>query len=325
MFKSRKVKIISGFLISIGLIIYLFKKIEVSSVQNALLTFNYLTILFLLVIFVVGMLFRTLRWQSLISYREVIYLWVIFKALAIGYMVNNLLPAKVGELARMEYLKRKKGTGRSFLLGTIFMERILDVLLVLLIFAFSLVFSQEGRNIFLHNKWIFLLILLLVALSIFVMLRPGNIIRLLKFLPEKIRLTIEKIVCSFTESILFVTNRTLFYRVILYSVLIWVLTLLTSFLILQGLHVFLPFYGYFFVVAVGVLGLIIPSTSGGIGVFHAIATAALVLLGVSPDKALAYAIIAHAFDFFPNVIIGLVVTTYEGVTIKNLYAIRVAE
>jgi uncharacterized membrane protein YbhN (UPF0104 family) len=104
--------------------------------------------------------------------------------------------------------------------------------------------------------------------------------------------------------------------------IIWMLTLFTSFLILQGLNLYLPFYGYFFVVAVGVLGLVIPSTSGGIGVFHAMATAALVLLGVAPEKALAYAIIAHAFDFIPNVFIGLVIFVHEGLTFKNLSVAR---
>jgi uncharacterized membrane protein YbhN (UPF0104 family) len=66
----------------------------------------------------------------------------------------------------------------------------------------------------------------------------------------------------------------------------------------------LPFYAYFFIIAAGILGMIIPSTSGGIGVHHAIATGSLLTFGVEPTKALSFSIIAHAFDFFPSVILG---------------------
>jgi glycosyltransferase 2 family protein len=317
---KKRLKILLGLIISIGLIIYLLHKIDIRSVKQSLLSFNYLTIILFLFVFVAGMLSRSLRWQNLIRSKENLPLFFVFKALSIGYMINNLLPAKVGEFARMEYIKRKKGISRSFLLGTIFMERFIDVILVLFIFGISLAFSQAGRAVFIQNKWTFIALLLLVIIVVLFLSRPVNFFRLLAFFPKKAKLTIEKVLLSFTESIHFISNRNLLIRVSFYSMIIWMLTLFTSYLILRGLNVYLPFYGYFFVVAVGVLGLVIPSTSGGIGVFHAIATAALVLLGVTPEKALAYAIIAHAFDFIPNVFIGLAIFVYEGLTFKNLYA-----
>ena len=311
-----------GLIISIGLIVYLLIKIDIHSVKQSLLSFNYLTIILLLIVFLVGMLSRSFRWQNLIRSKEHLPLFFVFKALSIGYMINNILPAKVGELARMEYIKRKKGISRSFLLGTIFMERLIDLILVLFIFAISLAFSQAGRAVFISNKWTFIIFLLMVIIAVYFLSRPVNFFRLLAFFPNKAKSYIEKVLLSFTESIHFISKRNLFIWVSFYSMIIWMLTLFSSFLILRGLNVYLPFYGYFFVVAVGVLGLVIPSTSGGIGVFHAMATAALVLLGVTPEKALTYAIIAHAFDFIPNVFIGLAIFVYEGLTIKNLSVAR---
>lgn len=319
---NYRTKIVIGIIFSVLLIFYLFYKIDFDSVVQSIIKFNAWVLLILLAVYITGMFLRTYRWQLLISQREDLSKRLIFKALAIGYMVNNILPAKIGELARMEYLKRKKNIGRSFLLGTIFIERLIDLILVLLIFSFSLLFSVSGRTMFLQNKWIFLVIFILIVLSFFLMLRPGNLIKVLSFLPVKIRLYLEKVIRSFTESVHFVQDRKLFFRISLQSLFIWFLTLFTSYLILSGLNVSLPFYGYFFLVAVGVLGLIIPSTSGGIGVFHAIATAALVLLGVQPDKALAYAIIAHAFDFIPNIIIGFAVTILEGMSFKSLTSVK---
>jgi uncharacterized protein (TIRG00374 family) len=322
---NKSIKIALGLIFSISLVFYLFYKIDFTSVIQTILKFNAWVLLILLAVYIVGMGLRTSRWQLLIGQHVHLSLLLVFKAMAIGYMINNLLPAKIGELVRMEYIKRKKGIGRGFLLGTIFIERLIDIILVLIIFVFSLVFSQTGRMVFLHNKRIFLIIVILIVLSIYIMLRLRIILHLLTFLPEKLRVYLEKIGRSFSDSIHFVTNSNLLIWVSLNSLFIWFLTLLSSYLILRGLNVFLPFYGYFFLVAVGVLGLVIPSTSGGIGVFHVIATGALVLLGIEPSKALAYAIIAHAFDFFPNVIIGLIVTTYEGLTLKKLSSIQTAE
>jgi uncharacterized protein (TIRG00374 family) len=319
---NNRTKIAIGIILSFLLIFYLFYKIDFNSVVQSIIKFNAWVLLILLTVYIAGMFLRTYRWQLLITQREDLNKWLVFKALAIGYMVNNLLPARIGELARMEYLKRKKNIARSFLLGTIYIERIIDLILVLLIFSFSLIFSQSGRTMFLQNKWIFLAIFILIMSSFFLMLSPGNLIKMLSFLPVKVRFYIEKFFHSFSESIYFVKDRNLFFRISLQSLFIWFLTLLTSYLILSGLNVSLPFYGYFFLVAVGVLGLIIPSTSGGIGVFHAIATAALVLMGVQPDKALAYAIIAHAFDFIPNIIIGLAVTIIEGISFKSLTSVK---
>ncbi len=322
---SSRIKPLIGILISILLVYYLLNKIEFSTVVETLKTFNLYFIAVLSIVFVFGMIIRALRWQCLIKYKKEISLNIIFRANSIGYMMNNLLPAKAGELVRMEYLKRKTATGRSFLLGTIFIERLLDVLLVVLIFAISLVFSQTGRDVFMDNKEMFFLVLIVFAISIFFMLRPGNIISLVSIMPLKIRNKLEEIIKSFSDSIKFINNPVFFFKVVSYSIMIWGLTLLTSYIILLGLDVSLPFYGYFFLVAVGVFGLVIPSTSGNIGVYHAIATAALALLGVAPEKALAYAIIAHAMDFFPNIALGLLVSLYEGFSMKSLSILNSAK
>jgi glycosyltransferase 2 family protein len=241
----------------------------------------------------------------------------VFKALSIGYMINNLLPAKVGELARMEYIKRKKNISRSFLLGTIFIERLIDLVIVFLFLLVSFVFSDLAKSLSKINISIIGIILFFIALSVFFLSSPEFTLKLTSFLPAKINGFIKKYIYSFTESRKFINNKNVLVRIVIQSVIIWSLTLLSSFLILKGLKVYLPFYGYFFLIAVGVLGLVIPSTSGGIGVFHAIATAALVMLGVKTEIALAYAIISHALDFLPNVFVGLIISFYEGFSIRN--------
>jgi glycosyltransferase 2 family protein len=280
-------------------------------VKNVLWEFNTKVLFVLLIIFIAGMILRSKRWQLLIRQREKIDNKLVFKALVYGYMINNLLPAKVGELARAEYLKRKKGISRSFILGTIFIERLSDLSIVMILFAFSLLFSKTSQAVFIHNQWIIYLLALGMVLSVYFMFRPRFINRLIGLFPKKIKPRLEQIIISFTESIQFVNNRRLLTGVSFLTVLIWGLTLSSSYSILWGLGVTLPIHAYFFLITAGVFGMVIPSTSGGIGVYHAISTAALLLFNVAPEKALAFAIISHAFDFFPNIILGVILFVRE--------------
>lgn len=315
---NKKLKIAIGLIISISLIIYLFYNIEFNSVKNALLTFNRNVLIILALIYVVGIVLRSIRWQLLIKQRKTIVGVLIFKALVIGYMVNNLLPAKVGELARVEYLKQKENIGRSYLLGSVFIERLLDIIIVIIIFVSSLLFSKTSKEVFSYNQWIIYLLAGVIILFVYFMLKPQIIKWFIKFLPNKQKKRFEQIVSSFTKAINFINNKRLLSGISFLSILIWGLTLLSVYLILWGLKVTLPFYAYFFVIAAGVLGVIIPSTSGGIGVYHAISTGALLLFNVVPEKALAYSIIAHAFDFFPNIVLGLGILFNESINFNKV-------
>jgi uncharacterized protein (TIRG00374 family) len=150
------------------------------------------------------------------------------------------------------------------------------------------------------------------------MLWPKFITWFVNFLPESGRLKIEKIVFSFTDAMKFVKNKKMLAGVGLFSFMIWGLTLLSTYSILWGLDVILPVYAYLFIIAAGVFGMVIPSTSGGIGVYHAISTAALLLFRVVPEKALAFAIISHAFDFFPNIILGIILFVKENTSVVSI-------
>jgi uncharacterized membrane protein YbhN (UPF0104 family) len=86
------------------------------------------------------------------------------------------------------------------------------------------------------------------------------------------------------------------------SIIIWSITLVMFFIIMKDLSISIPFYAYFFIVSAGTFGMIIPSTSANVGVYHAVAMGSLMLFMVPKEQALSFAIIAHAFDFFPNII-----------------------
>jgi uncharacterized protein (TIRG00374 family) len=315
---NKHLKIALGLIISISLIFFLFYKIDLKNVENVLWRFNTKVLFVLFLVYISGMFLRSIRWRLLINQREQIKGVIVFKALVIVYMINNLLPAKVGELARAEYLKRKKSISRSFLFGTIFIERMWDLSMVMILFAFSLLFSKTSRDVFMHNQWIMYLMAGVILLSIYFMLRPKFITWIVKYFPERVKSRIEQIIFSFTDAMHFINNKRSLICVGFLSFVIWGLTLLSAYSILWGLGIVLPIHAYLFLIAAGVFGMVIPSTSGGIGVYHAVTTAALLLFNVAPEKALAFAIIAHAFDFFPNIIFGFVILATDRISLRYL-------
>lgn len=301
-----KTKIFLGIILSLSLIVFLLIKVDIHEVFNVLENFNIYILFLLLLLYFVSMTIRCIRWQLLINQQGSIPFSNVLKALLIGYMINNLIPAKVGELARVEYLKQKDGFNRSFILGTVIIERFIDLILVIIILLLSVMFSQTVKKIFISNQWIIYFILLFCFIVVYLMLQPSILFYLIKIMPAKLKEKYKTVISSLSSAIDFIKDIKLLAKISLMTFLIWSLTILSSFIILYGLNILLPFYAYFFIVAAGVLGFIIPSTSGSIGVYHAIATGVVMIFMVESEKALTYAIISHAYDFFPNILFGSV-------------------
>ncbi|GAB6041986.1 lysylphosphatidylglycerol synthase transmembrane domain-containing protein [Endothiovibrio diazotrophicus] len=98
----------------------------------------------------VAMALRTARWQQLLrQLQPEIRTGAVAETLLLGYAVNNLLPARLGELFRADYAKRRFAMPRSTVLGTIVLERVLDGVTVVLFLAggLLLVGSAEAQRL----------------------------------------------------------------------------------------------------------------------------------------------------------------------------------
>src|ERR1700674_3151212 len=74
---------------------------------------------------------RAVRWKVLLAYAPSVNLRSLYTSMMIGYMANNILPARMGELVRIQVLARKSGVRRSLSAATIILERITDALVLL--------------------------------------------------------------------------------------------------------------------------------------------------------------------------------------------------
>lgn len=81
---------------------------------------------------------RAVRWRALLAREVKLPFRQVLRALVVGYAVNNIVPARLGELFRADFLSREYGVTRSGALGSIVVERLLDALLVVLLFGVGL-------------------------------------------------------------------------------------------------------------------------------------------------------------------------------------------
>lgn len=311
MTRNKRVSIIAGLLISLlatAGIVYL---VDVHKVWQNLQKISWEIVLLSLFVFFLGMFLRALRWFIIISIRETVPFYTVFKGLVYGYMLNQLLPAKIGEVARAEYITRISKPGRSFLLGTIAVERIFDLVVIMLFLCISVVFSKTIMSK-IQAQWLSVVFVFISLITLIYLLRNVYLLKKISVIfPTRVSSFIDRVLDNLGKSFdIFKSIRSLF-KVFFLSLFIWLLTCFIFFLIIQDLDINVPFYAYFFIVSAGTFGMIIPSTTANVGVYHAVAMGALMIFMVPKDQALSFAIIAHGLDFLPNVLLGGVVFFYE--------------
>jgi glycosyltransferase 2 family protein len=301
---KQKIKIVIGILFSIAAIIIIVLLVDMREVWENLKKLSLPVVATVLSLYMINMLLRTLRWKLIIAQKTDIKFNLVFKALIYGYTLNQLLPLKMGEIGRAEYLTRQSGESRSFLLGTIVVERIMDMFIILMFFGFSVLFSETVLNNLTSNLFSVIFFIAAFLGGLFLFFNLGIVKKLTKRLPLKAEKFVDHVIDNLIQSVSLFSSYTKVIIILLLSLLVWGLTCFSFYLIIKDLNISVPFYAYFFIVSAGTMGMIIPATSANIGVYHAVAMGALMIFMVTKTQALAFAIIAHAFDFFPAVLLG---------------------
>jgi uncharacterized protein (TIRG00374 family) len=301
---KKRISIAIGLIISVIAAVVIVRQVDLTVVWKNVIGLSSTTLIVLLLIYLVNMLARAIRWKLIIKHRYNEKVSRVFDALSYGYMLNQILPAKIGEVARAEYLCRKSKNSRSYILGTIAVERVFDLIVIVMFLGVSVLFSETIQDIF-NSKWISIILIIAGLFGVIVFLRNLYLLKKITVIfPEKVRTFFDRIVDNIAQSFKVFDSFKQVLIILGMSFGIWLLTSLMFFLIIKEIGIDVPGYAYFFIVSAGTFGMIIPSTSANVGVYHAVAMGALLVFMVPKEQALSFAIIAHAFDFFPALLLG---------------------
>jgi uncharacterized protein (TIRG00374 family) len=308
-FNTKNIIGLIGIVVSIVLIVYLFKRFDFDKVVALLIKVNILYILLLGIIYLSVFPLLTLRWKlMLVNHSTTIRFRDLFNSIVIGYVGNNIIPARGGELLRMEFANRKFTIDRITLLSSILMEKILDGTALIFILFICTYFIDESLQSTWIKDLIFLanLIFLLTILFLFLVRLFGQRILLFFTSTDKWVLMIKNNMSKIYAAIEFIRFDLNSLYILLLSICIWFLEGLMFVVAIRALDIEInSFLVGFFALCVVNFGTVIPSSPGFIGVFQGFTLIALSVFGVSENKALAVGLLINFAQYVTVMFLGI--------------------
>ena len=262
------------------------------------------------------------RWRLLLSGVAGLRVRDTFAFILIGYLANTVLPLRLGDLARASLIGRKKELGISRALGSIAIERLMDVLmLVALALALMRVLEipapiQAGLTGMVAAGLVGLVGLMAVSLNRKHL--PRLTAFLAKIVPHRLADRGTTLLGNFSSGADVLHRPAGFLSVVALSAGVWLAAGMGTLAWVTAFHLDVPWYAGFFVLVMVNLGSAIPSSPGYIGVYHYLAMLALSLWTPDRNAALAYAIGTHALNMLANVGLGSFYLAREGVSLRSL-------
>ena len=282
------------------------RDVDVHEFWDGLRETNYLWLVPCLATLAVAFLVRVERWRRLYEPKTRPPFGAATKALFVGYFLNNVLPARAGDVVRIFYLHDEAETPRSESLGTIVTERFYDVLSLLLILFGVAPFLP-------HVPWLTRAVYLAIALTAVLLLaalvlarfgaRPARrALRPLARIPRLSAEDMDRVADRLTVGLAGLHRPRVAIVALALTTLSWVVVAISTWFLLIGFGLGVGLGAGFLVLVTTGLALVIPSLPAGIGVYEAATILALSAYGVDESRALSFAVVLHGVNFFPYLI-----------------------
>lgn len=312
---SSRRRLLLGFLISSACLALALRDITLGKVFDVLLTADlWLTSLALMASLMVYVV-TAVRWQFLFPPLQRPLLRHLFGALMLAQLVNSVLPARPGAFARAYILRQRDGLGATFVLSTVFVEKLLEgITLVPLLLVLPLFgpWPEWLKGAAMLSET--LIVVGLIGLSITWIFRR-RLIELLNQFAHRLPSSISAWLVETMRSILEGWNRWsragVGWAVLFWSVAVWGMTIIFNYLVFLALGVSVPFSAALWLLVILQLGGRLPSAPAGIGVFHYLTVMTLGLFTVDPSTALGYGILLHALIYLPASVLGAFYLWYK--------------
>jgi glycosyltransferase 2 family protein len=251
---------------------------------------------------------RAYRWRILFDDPATVPVRDSFAAINVGLMFGNLLPSRAGEVPRVFALRRTTGLSAFEIGATVLVERLLDTF-VLAIFGAAL------WPLFPEQAWIRVLglvcvgvivgfLALLVAVAVFRGRFAALVLGMLRRLPwvsDERALSVQRALAA-GSAILLRPKRLI--EALLITVVVWGMGVLAIWLLFPAFDLDVGGSAPWLILVANAFAITLPAGPAGVGVFEASIQAALIAYNVSASTALSYAVVLHATNFLPLILIG---------------------
>lgn len=263
-----------------------------------------------LIAYFLGVWLRAIRWHFLLRPVKSITSTRLFPVVVIGYMANDVLPARLGELVRAYVLGEQEGVPKTTTLGTIVVERMFDgiaMLIFVMLVALSVPLNAQILQIFRAAALVFigaLIVLFVIGSS---RSRALAVIeRVEQILPVRLEGKVGQIADRFIQGLDCLQSGRLTAAILVLSLAAWLCEASMYFILSLGFGLGLGFPAYLLTTAVANLGAMVPAAPGYVGTFDFGALASLHLFGANPGQAAGYVLVLHAALLLPITLLGFV-------------------
>ncbi|MCF8085495.1 MAG: flippase-like domain-containing protein [Desulfohalobiaceae bacterium] len=311
---KRYLTLLGKLILLAGCVVYLLKGVDPERLITAISRYHYGKILLVLFVMTTGFVLMGVRlWdlaQGAVGLAKSVF------AEFYGFFVNNVLPARLGEMAKIVYLCKEAGIEGSQGAELVFWERFAD----LNVFLFLVVFGAFMTGTLAIVLPFGALALLIWGLLIYFFLRPHKVYRFIRIIPGH---KVEDFVRSFLGYVQARTGSSGYAKLGLFSLLIWLEHMLEILLIIYWISGFdLSWTQGFVVFALALTGLSIPLAPAGLGVADSAIVFSLGLYGVGHSEALAASLVWRFLQFAITVATGLIVMFRYGAGLKDVLESR---
>jgi uncharacterized protein (TIRG00374 family) len=313
-------KLLPGLLISLICLAAVLYLIDLDKFFAAMRQARLALLLFSASLSVVWLLVRGKVWQTLlqnkVSYRDT------FFTINEGYLLNNLLPFRLGELGRAYLLGRKAGLSFWQVLSTILVERALDLVMAAGLFLSTLPFvvgvtwARQAATV----------IGIVVAFGLLALYLVARNQKLVSDLVDRLaqRWKMARVLNgdqahAFLNGLGVLTETKRFLTAAVLIILDWAINIFQYYLMLRAFFPQAQPLWAFFALGSAALGIAAPSSPGSLGVFEAVLVGALAVFGVEPSGAAAFAISMHFVMYASTSIFGVYALVTDGLSLTGLY------
>lgn len=308
-----------GIAISLAFLWLAFRGVHVEELRRSLAGVRAVWLVPVLVSIGVRFWLTALRWQVLLRPIKPVGVHRLFGVTLIGFMANNVLPARMGEFVRAYALGKSESLSTSLSFATIVLERVFDGFTLLLFLVVGVLFLHPGPWI----VWpaIASFVVYLGVLAGLVWLRSGRRLGpMIAWLPARFRAPAGRLLDSFALGLDVLGDGRALAAATALSLAVWLVNVAGVYATLVAFSLDLPVYAAFFVLALVALTLALPSAPGYVGTFQVGTVLALRPFGVPEATALSVSLLYHALNYVPITAAGFAYLASMKLTLAELQA-----
>jgi glycosyltransferase 2 family protein len=279
---------------------------------------NWAWILLTGVVFVASLFIRAWRWRLMMRPLVDISFWHTFAAMNIGYMANNVLPLRMGEVYKAQVVHQLSGLSRTAAFGSIVLERLVDLVFMVPFIGLAVILYplpgvvQKAAYASALGAFAITGFFVWLALDRAPAMKFAG--KCLKILPARWAAAVLHTLDRFTDGFVVLGRKEAFLGLAASSITMWIMYVSMVYWVMRSVGLVEPTLPLIWdnplgativILVITTFGLVMPGAPGAVGTYHGVAVLALSLFGVPGDRAVGFAVLLHALNYIPLTALGL--------------------